>query len=867
MRAAPHALDPRWFAPAVWAAVWFVLHAVGDEATPWYPAAALTFALAVTHGWRAVLLPLALSPLHALVIGATAADVATAAAIGGIAAVGYGTGGVLVARALGPRRDELPPKPVLAQCVGLVAAAVAVVAIAEATTLVLVDQLTTGPRAWDELPLHALDEVTGQGVAVLTLGPAAGWLAANPRRAGQLLRPDTGRHALGPDAWWAPLSLLCAGLVVGPFPSSAWVIVVPLVWAALTAGARGALVANAAAAVGLSAGLAAIGPSAADARKIVVDLGMAAAIALAFGGLVRDRRRHTEALERRARQLVSGSEALAVEKERYRRVVESLAEALVVVDGHGTIEETNAAAVALAGRSGAQLRGRSLLEILPPPPDRDPADWLAELLSQPDAGRSPDGRRSAEAVGAGGACVPVSISLARVDIDGRDRYTLILSDESERRAHQRELERLAMHDALTGLPNRALFSDRFGRALARARRGGTTVAVLVLDLDGFKEVNDTFGHEAGDKLLVAVAERFDRAARDADTVARIGGDEFVVLLEATDATLAAEMVARRLLASVAEPIVLEAAMVTIGVSIGASTGDGWLDQAAVLREADSALYRAKEAGRNCYRLAGADGEDAEADEELGRAIALGLERGEFQLEYLPIVRLDRGRIVGVEALVRWDRPGHGRLLPEAFLDEAERCGHAIRLGEHVLRTACRDVARLSMTGVDLNLTVNLSSRQLNSSVLVATVRGALEESGLPARRLMLDVSEASVGTGVTEAVRSLGRIRQSGVRVALDDFGTGYSPLTAIKSMPIDALKIDEEFTQDLDADPSNRAVVSAVLAIARELGREVIAEGVEREEDAHALRRLGVVYAQGRLFGRPEQLSTIGRRLRPALA
>ena len=432
----------------------------------------------------------------------------------------------------------------------------------------------------------------------------------------------------------------------------------------------------------------------------------------------------------------------------------------------------------------------------------------------------------------------------------------VLYDVTERKALEEQLEHRALHDALTGLPNRTLFVDRLGQALRRTRRQNNRVAVMFMDLDEFKVVNDSLGHEAGDLLLTVVAQRLRRCLRPEDTLARFGGDEFVVLIEAVDDSAVAVQVAERMMEELRRPFVLEGRELYVGASIGISLGNNRThDPDRLLREADTAMYRAKDEGSG-YRLFDPTMYEGalrrlEVENDLRRAI----EGNEFVVHYQPIVNLQSGALWGLEALVRWDHPERGLLDPDEFVAVAEESGLVIPLGELVLEDACRRAVewqREFPRTPPLAMSVNLSGRQLRRPDLPEVIEQALEESGLSASSLGLDITETVYISTLDANTAALDRLKALGVRVSLDDFGSGYSSLSYLKRLPADILKIDKSFTKGLGVEVEDTAIVQTVVDLAHILGMEVVAEGVEIAEQETLLKEMGCDFAQGFYVSRP---------------
>jgi diguanylate cyclase (GGDEF)-like protein/PAS domain S-box-containing protein len=422
-----------------------------------------------------------------------------------------------------------------------------------------------------------------------------------------------------------------------------------------------------------------------------------------------------------------------------------------------------------------------------------------------------------------------------------------------------QLEVQAFHDALTGLANRALFVDRVEHALARRRRRDEAVAVVFLDLDDFKTVNDGLGHAIGDELLRVVADRLQAAIRQGDTVARLGGDEFGVLFEPVRGPGEAVLVANRLLAAFDAPFAVGQRKLVVRASAGIALADA--DAAEVLRDADVAMYRAKAAGKGrsvLFEPAMRDAAIARLD--LERELRAALEQGDLFLEYQPIVDVATRRVCAVEALVRWRHATRGILPPASFIDVAEEAGLIVQLGRDVLRQACRQASAWLDAGSEaFHVSVNISPRQLADPGLLDDVETALREARLPATSLILEITENVLMQHPDRAVDALGALRRMGVRVAIDDFGTGYSSLSYVKDFPLDLLKIDRSFVGALD---ERGPVVETLFRLGRVLGLQTVAEGVETEAQMAGVQALGADLAQGYLVARPMPAEAMGRLL-----
>ena len=425
-------------------------------------------------------------------------------------------------------------------------------------------------------------------------------------------------------------------------------------------------------------------------------------------------------------------------------------------------------------------------------------------------------------------------------------------DITDRKYAHDEMEYQAYHDVLTGLPNRLLFRDRISMSLAHARRSSRAVAIMFLDLDDFKGVNDTLGHTVGDRLLQAVALRLVGAIRAEDTIARMGGDEFTVLLSDVTDGRGAATVARKILEAVSAPLVIDGHELRVTTSIGIAVfpGDGF-DAETLLKNADRAMYRAKQLGRNNYQYATPPPLDDRLI--LERKLLQAIDRNELVLHYQPIVEIASGTVVGAEALVRWNDPQRGLLPPESFIPAAEESDLIITMGEWVLRTGCAQMKRWHDNGLGrLRLAVNLSPRQFAQRDLASRVSKILEETHFPGNCLELEITESTVMQNAEVSLGTMMTLKKMGVKISIDDFGTGYSSLSYLKRFPIDTLKIDQEFVRDLSADSNDQAIITAVVSMARALKLRVVAEGVETEAQLGFLQREECAEMQGFLYSRP---------------
>ena len=468
-----------------------------------------------------------------------------------------------------------------------------------------------------------------------------------------------------------------------------------------------------------------------------------------------------------------------------------------------------------------------------------------------------------------GTRVEVSISLAPVrDSWGRVRgVSQVIRDITQQKASERALAHQAMHDHLTGLPNRSLLEDRMGHALERCRREGHRIGVVFFDLDHFKTVNDTAGHEVGDRLLRAVAMRLCQSVRSTDTVARLGGDEFVILCEDIDDDAQLDVIVSHIMSAFADPVVLPDRQLWVSVSAGVVSGDASSSVAQLLSHADAAMYQAKERARGSVgRYDPKTRSDLEKKAEGSRLLRLALERKQLFPHYQPIVDLHSGTIVAVEALARWDDPERGLVEAKDFIPLAEELGLVGEISELVLHEAARASIDWVELAPDLKVMVNVSPHQLRGSSLVPIVR-RLVADGVDPTHMVLEITESAL---VEEAVACgpvLRELREAGFGLAIDDFGTGYSSLAYLKQLPATSIKMDQAFTAEL-ADRQDISIVMAILAIADTYGFNVVAEGVETADQMEVLRSLGCQNGQGYHFARPmpaEEFSLLLKRARPS--
>jgi diguanylate cyclase len=543
-------------------------------------------------------------------------------------------------------------------------------------------------------------------------------------------------------------------------------------------------------------------------------------------------------------------------EERYRTLVENSPECIVLHAG-GRIVYANASAVTLFGFDAARSPvGRELAEFVHPDSRRQLADRLLTAVTPEDRSEALEFR----VVRADGIVLDVEAVSVPVVHDGTPAVQTHLRDITRRKELERELSHQAFHDAVTGLANRVLFRDRVEHALARAARGGARPVVLFLDLDNFKAVNDGFGHATGDRLLVDVAARLKGLLRAADTCARLGGDEFAVLLEEPPASGTGEThaayVAERLIHELGRPFRCEGAEFLVGVSVGiaaAEPGDGVEE---LLRNADLAMYRAKARGKGRYEVFEPAMHETvrrrlELEAELRAAVEAGC--GEFVLHYQPIARITDSAVTGFEALVRWRHPRRGVVPPGEFIAIAEETGLIVPLGRMVLREACRQTQRWQRVhDAPLTITVNVSGRQLADPDFVREVSAALAATGLTPAALVLEMTESVLIDDSEGTLGRLAALKALGVRIAIDDFGTGYSSLAYLRRFPVDLLKIDKTFIDEVGSGTAESPLPRAILGLGGALGMAVVAEGVETASQWERLREMGCELGQGYFLARP---------------
>ena len=555
--------------------------------------------------------------------------------------------------------------------------------------------------------------------------------------------------------------------------------------------------------------------------------------------------------------------ALRASEQSFRRLFETADDGIALLDPElGTIIDVNMRMLDLVRRSRGEMIGRRFVDM---PAFAAVRDWTApgEDLHRLGLFKAEEWtlKRS------DGSRLVVEVTATTCEAGGRKLAQWNFRDISNRKEAEERIRYLALHDPLTGLANRSKFFDRLQLAIAAARRNGGTVAALAIDLDHFKAVNDTHGHLIGDRLLEAVAGRIMSCLRDTDTAARVGGDEFVVALSGLDPEEDAEQVAARLLAAIKQPFPIDGKTLRISASVGIShyPADA-SDASGLVRAADTAMYRAKRCGRGAARLFTYDlSLAAERWHTLSQEIEGACERDEFRLHYQPQVALQTNAVIGIEALLRWQHPALGLIGPEHFVPLLEERGMMVEVGRWVIEQACRQNAAWQAAGFEpVRIAVNLSAQQFHREDLVETVAQALAEAGLAPQWLELELTESLTLDDAELTLEIMRRLKTLGVALSLDDFGTGWSSLAYLRRFPLDRIKIDRTFIRDLVHHESTAAIVHAIVDLARRLGLDCIAEGVETEEQQKLLLQDLCPGMQGYLFSRPipaDEMEAILRR------
>lgn len=532
--------------------------------------------------------------------------------------------------------------------------------------------------------------------------------------------------------------------------------------------------------------------------------------------------------------------------------------AVIITDHQGRIDQVNQRFSELTGYNPKEVRGWTF-ELLNPgegefAPETDQI-WVRSLLQDGWTGEILSRRKDTEL-----HWLHVSVSTVSDD-QAQTQYIISCQDINQLKQANQQMKQMALYDPLTGLANRRLLIDRLEQTIKATRRDRSKLALMFLDLDQFKRINDTLGHDAGDLLLKTVAERLRLCVREKDTVSRLGGDEFTILLTDIEDTLAATHVANQILKVLKEPIMLGQHEVIISTSIGITLApDDGTTTETLMKNADLALYRAKERGRDCHQYF-TEELNAKALKQLilEQELRHALNFEEFTLHFQPQVALGSQALVSVEALLRWQHPRRGLVMPNDFVHIAEESGLIIPIGKWVLRNACLQIKMLhDLTGEKPRVAVNLSARQFEDKGLIPYINDVLTETGLNPSCLELEVTESMLMGDIDSVIERLEHLKSTGVTITIDDFGTGYSSLSYLKRLPVNNLKVDRQFVRDIPDDLNDMEITSAVIAVAHKLNLKVVAEGVEDEDQRDFLMINKCDYAQGYLFSRPMSMEAL---------
>ncbi len=548
----------------------------------------------------------------------------------------------------------------------------------------------------------------------------------------------------------------------------------------------------------------------------------------------------------------SAEDSMRLSEDRFRSLIQNSSDTTMVIDAEGVCTYASPAITDLIGYAPSEMVGRRPTDLVHPDDRERVVDRLGDRLNATRTAISVQFRMMRKD---GSWCEAEAVVANQLDRPSVSGYVVNVRDITERKEFEALLAHQALHDPLTGLANRQLLMDRAERMLARARREAEPVAAFFIDLDNFKEANDSLGHEAGDRLLQAVAARFVTMLRASDTVGRIGGDEFVIMAEGLSLAAGPEMVAERVREVLRKPFQIdgfEGLPITVTVSIGIAVGDRQSAQ-ELLRDADVALYRAKAAGRDRFVVFEAAMQSAALDRlALKSDLASALESHQFFLLYQPIFDLRNIHIRGVEALLRWRHPTRGVISPNDFIPVLEDTGLIIPVGRWVLQQACAQVAEWRRHGHDVTMSVNVSMRQLETDALVGDVADALSANGLEPDALVVEVTESTLMRDAEATVARLRSLKDLGVLIAIDDFGTGYSSLAYLRQFPVDVLKIDRSFVSELDGSADSTALIHSLVELGRTLGLLTLAEGIEDDVQLERLRFERCDSGQGFVFSRP---------------
>ena len=556
----------------------------------------------------------------------------------------------------------------------------------------------------------------------------------------------------------------------------------------------------------------------------------------------------SEYAAREANALLRDSES------RTRAVLESVDEGIIAITEEGVIETFNPAAERIFGYVGNEILGKNFSLLMPQPHSAQHDGYLKRYR---ETGKSTVLGVTREEMGVrkNGETFALELKTNEVHVEGRRIFIASARDISACKQAEQRIEYLASHDALSGLPNRNLLQDRLRQALAQNRRSHGQGAVLFIDLDQFKAINDSLGHETGDLLLVEVSSRLVNSLRSQDTVGRQGGDEFIVVLQSVSNAADAGIVAQKLLGALFAPYRIKDQEINISASIGIAVfPDDGDDEETLLKHSDTAMYHAKENGRNNFQFfAPVMNRLAAEKHSLSTRLRHALKLDELLLHFQPLVDMGSGKLSGLEVLLRWRHPERGLISPLEFIPLAEETGLIVPIGEWVFKSACMQIKTWQEQGYEVpTLAINLSVRQFREKSLVENLSRILAESGVEGRQIELEITESILMGNTNETIAMLRKLKELGIKISIDDFGTGYSSLNYLKRFPVDKLKIDRSFVQDITSDPDDATIVTAIVALAHSLQLEVVAEGVETAEQLEFLARLGCDQYQGYFFSKP---------------
>ncbi|MBV1889038.1 MAG: EAL domain-containing protein [Proteobacteria bacterium] len=564
----------------------------------------------------------------------------------------------------------------------------------------------------------------------------------------------------------------------------------------------------------------------------------------ALGGRLNDL---NKTLGAEIKQRTANEVALRESEKRWRGLSEAAFEGILIFE-NGLIKEINHSMRDMVGGFSASLIGTDGVQLLAPECVATAQNWISSGASEPTELqlRRHDGTQF---------YAEVNIRTDLTAGEGAGIQVVVVRDVTQRKSHEDKLRKMAQYDALTRLPNRMLFNERLGHAVTAAKRKDKQHAVLFIDLDRFKIVNDSLGHSVGDELLVEVAQRLEYGTRPEDTVARLGGDEFAILLEDIDAPRIAVKVAQKIIDQLMEPVAIAGHELVTTPSIGiALYPDNGAGVEELLRNADTAMYRAKANGRNCYQFFTRDMDNQMLQRlKLESDIRHALQFRQFILHFQPQICFSSGQVIGAEALVRWDAGLSGIRFPGEFIGVAEETGLIVPLGEQIIEMACEQLALWNKQGIHLpHLAINLSSKQFCYANIIPSIVAILERTGVPANQLLLEITEAAMMDDEKRAIGVMHKLKSMGIQLAIDDFGTGYSSLSYLKNFPLDELKVDRSFIHEMVENEADRRIVASIVDLAKHLDLRVIAEGIETLNQAELLSSMNCENMQGFLFSKP---------------